>query len=103
MLTNHSNAKTKPHPKQKHVDPNEQNEHHVHDHVLIEHNLTEEEDLVEAENADVRQTFDQPNVTNVLQTIDAVDQEDSQTRSEDVDRDPADDLIGAELDRDHCV
>src|SRR3989442_1920142 len=103
MLADGPDAQAEPGPEQDDVDQDEQHQRHVHDHVLLKRHLPEEWDLVESAGVDVRQPLGRPDMTDVLETVDAVGEEDGQPRGEDVDRDPADDLVGAELDRNDRV
>src|SRR5207244_19516 len=80
MFADGPDAQAEPGPEQDDVDEDEQHQRHVHDHVLLEQHLAEEWDLVESADIDVRQPLGRPHVTDVLETVDAVGEENRESR-----------------------
>src|SRR4029077_751811 len=103
MLPHGAEAQAEPRAEQHHVDDHQEDERHVDDHVLLEQDLAEKWQLVQAGDVDVRQQLALGGMADVLDAVDAVDQEDGHAGGEDVDRDSAHDLVGTELDRDDRV
>src|SRR5215831_1022655 len=104
MFTHSPYAQTQACAEEYHVHDNEQNERKVRDDVLLlEECWSEEGNAVEQGDVHEGEEIAGCDVADICLTINLVDQKQRQSGGEDVDGDPADDLVCFEANRDHSV
>src|SRR4029077_9662235 len=82
---------------------NENKQSYINHDVLLEEDRSNKWNVAQQGNVQVRQRVVRGDVANVRKAIEPIDQEDRNSAGKDIDRDPGNDLIRPEADRDHGV